>query len=76
MRGRELLARFTPNHLAREVWRCSADGEVPTGSVITMTLDLSRLDQEDLSTLTDILPGMLWRTPPGSERHAWADTLM
>lgn len=41
-----------------------------------MGIDPFRMDQEDLSALADILPGVLWRTPPGSEPHTWADALM
>lgn len=62
------------------MWRRSVDEEAPTGSVIIMTLDLSasvaRMDHDDLAALADILPGVLWRAPVGSERHTWADTLM
>ncbi|MER7906929.1 hypothetical protein ABTX84_27185 [Streptomyces sp. NPDC095614] len=34
------------------------------------------MDRDDLAILADILPGTLWRAPAGTERHAWADTLM
>lgn len=41
-----------------------------------MALNPSRMDQEDLSALADIVPGVLWRTSPGSNLHTWADNLM
>lgn len=48
-----------------------------------MTLDLpdlstsiAHMDCDDLAVLADILPGMKWQAPEGSERRTWADTLM
>ncbi|MFF8444768.1 hypothetical protein ACF07U_28340 [Streptomyces californicus] len=41
-----------------------------------LSASIARMDQDDLSALADILPGALWRAPAGTERHAWADSLM
>lgn len=41
-----------------------------------LSASVARMDRDDLAVLADILPGALWRTPVGTERHTWADTLM